>query len=977
MRKADANISSSDRQELKGFANFFAAVTVLLVLVLAVLVTAIVGSPWLWAISYSALLLGFPLYTRIFVRKKWRNLTFILYGVVAAAVVVGGLVQTVLAAIMSPPDPGKLPLDLVGGVVAGLLAALAVPFTLVALVRLSAQAVLGLHEWAGVTPNDAFGYLWSIILGTNQPWVVVENGEVVGSKKKGILDTMGGPGLLIVRPGNAVVLQRIGEISQIVGPGLHRVRRHEKIRQIVRLGPLWNTQDVEGVLTRDGVPLTIRLGVGYRIEPKEDTDRRIGPPANPGVIEGDYLVYEDTIRKAVLNVTPIGWEITAVAGCESLLRDIVGTYTLDELFGLEAVERAASGEAIEAHESQRVIKRIEERIFDGFVLTAAGAFGTQIRTVDIQSILVPEQMERRILETGAATWIQRYIATKESTLSNLLSDVAKEDSLPAPLMLQIEWKNTEIAIGDRPHVFERRTQLLTVRVCDVLDLSVLPQHYKEGTFHAFLIDVSSVFKGLKMPDAIPMVFLQQYEYRDEDVFTLIRLLNTGLDRTYQIALLMLFGSEADVALSEERVVERMRTYSIDVIPMGYHDWEVVARSPNSLPAFRRIILSRVDLAVVAPFIDTGPTTEAMFFGRESEIRDIVEHVAESSRAIIGGRRIGKTSVLRHLHCVRLPAAGFYSLYHDCSTTPDLEAFLSTTIQGWQPAMPINAPPTFGDLLRFPVSDKLLVLLLDEADKIVPVDRASGWPFFNALRALANSGRAQVVLSGERTLREALQDSTSPLFNFASEMLLRPLEFHSVEELITRPMKQLDIGLVDEKAIVNRIWTFTSGHPNVVQRLCRRLIERLNEKRTRSITLDEVNAVIEDPRFQRDDFLNTYWQNATLLERVLSLLLAQAGQQPYTLRDVRRLLDERLGLLGPDGAKPSGIEVGAAMDRLVELRSILKHMPQGYVFAVSAFPLVVTQPDIVTIDDLFDIYGEAYTKHGDLTLEEVADKEQGR
>jgi regulator of protease activity HflC (stomatin/prohibitin superfamily) len=406
--------ASSDGQQLKGFANFLTAVAVLLVLVLAVLVTAIVGSPWLWAISYSALLLGFPLYTRIFVRKKWRNLTFILYGVVAAAVVVGGLVQTVLAAIMPPPGPGTLPLDLVCGALAGLLAALAVPFTLVALVRLSAQAVLGLHEWAGVTPNDAFGYLWSIILGTNQPWVVVENGEVVGSKKKGILDTMGGPGLLIVRPGNAVVLQRTGEISQIVGPGLHRVRRHEKIRRIVRLGPLWNTQDVEDVLTRDGVPLTIRLGVGYRIESKEDTDRRIGPPANPGVIEGDYLVYEDTIRKAVLNVTPIGWEITACAGCESQLRDIIGTYTLGQLFGLETVQRATDQE-IEFHESQRVIKRIEERILNNLATGLAANLGINIRTVDIQSVMVPEQVEEQMLEAWSAEWRQRTQTAMRTT----------------------------------------------------------------------------------------------------------------------------------------------------------------------------------------------------------------------------------------------------------------------------------------------------------------------------------------------------------------------------------------------------------------------------------------------------------------------------------------------------------------------------------------------------------------------------------
>ncbi len=380
------------------------ALVVLLVLLVVALVTATSGSPWLWMIGYGVLLLGFPLYAWIFVREKWRILVLILYGMAAAALIVGGLVQTVLVVNLPPPGPGDVPLDLVGGVIAGLLASMAVPLALAILVRLSASVVLAMHEWEGTTRRDAFDFLWSSVLGTNQPWIVIEDGAVVGGKKKGILNTLGGPGLLVVRPGNAVVLQMTGEISKVVGPGRHRVRRHEKIRQIVRLNPLWQTRDVENVLTRDGVPLTIRLGVGYALESKEDTERRVGAPANPRVIEGDYPIYEDTIRKAVLNVTPSGWEMSACSGCESQLRDIIGTYTLDQLFGLDNIDQSSQ---VEFHESQRVIKRIEERLLDNFRLVAAANFGAKIRAVDIQSVKVPAQVEEQMLEAWSAEWRQR------------------------------------------------------------------------------------------------------------------------------------------------------------------------------------------------------------------------------------------------------------------------------------------------------------------------------------------------------------------------------------------------------------------------------------------------------------------------------------------------------------------------------------------------------------------------------------------
>jgi regulator of protease activity HflC (stomatin/prohibitin superfamily) len=391
---------------LKGITNLVFAILVLLVLLAGALVTTILSSPWAWLVGYGILLMGFPIYVRVFVREKWRGVALFLYAVFAAALIFGGLAQTLLAAALPPPGPDDLPLDVVGGVVAGLLAFLAVPLILALLVRLSSQAVLGMHEWEGISRRDAFDFLWSSMIGTNQPWMVVENGEIVASKKKGIFHTMGGPGIVTARPGNAVVLQRTGEITKIAGPGKHRVRRHEKVRQMVRLGPLWNTADVEDVLTRDGVPLTIRFGVGYGIESKKDTDERAGPPANPRVIEGDYPVYEDTIRKAVLSVTPAGWEVTSCAGCESQLRDIIGTYTLDQLFGPDTM-KSTGDQRVEFHESQRVIKRIEERILSNFATSAAESFGIKIRAVDIQSVKVPRQVEEQMLEAWSSEWRQR------------------------------------------------------------------------------------------------------------------------------------------------------------------------------------------------------------------------------------------------------------------------------------------------------------------------------------------------------------------------------------------------------------------------------------------------------------------------------------------------------------------------------------------------------------------------------------------
>lgn len=398
------------------------------------------------------------------------------------------------------------------------------------------------------------------------------------------------------------------------------------------------------------------------------------------------------------------------------------------------------------------------------------------------------------------------------------------------------------------------------------------------------------------------------------------------------------------------LIQRLKSaYALDVIVLtrDYVLRSVAAKDPQS--ELRRVMLAQVDLTLVAPFLIVGPTTDHMFFGREREIREIVEHISSASYAIIGGRRIGKTSVLLRLHKVLLPAAGFRSLYLDCSATPTYGAFVATPIGGWQPGPPADAPSTLDDLLQSPPDDKPLVLLLDEADKLIADDRADGWRSFNTLRALVSSGRAQIVLSGERTLVEALRDPMSPLFNFAHEMRLGTLGFSAVVELVTRPMRQLEIELVDEMKIVRRIYDITSGHPNIVQRLCRRLIQRLEELGTRRITLDDIDTVTADRAFQEDDFLQTYWEGATLLERIISIVMAR-DDQCRTMVTVR-------GALSKLGVRASARETDSALQRLTDLRSILRRTPSGYSFAVSAFPLVISSA--TRTEDLLTVLGYEY------------------
>jgi hypothetical protein len=77
------------------------------------------------------------------------------------------------------------------------------------------------------------------------------------------------------------------------------------------------------------------------------------------------------------------------------------------------------------------------------------------------------------------------------------------------------------------------------------------------------------------------------------------------------------------------------------------------------------ILTQIDLTVVSPYLSAGPVPENMFFGRDYEIKAILRTIRDRSFAIVGGRKIGKTSVLTHVY--RLIAAGdeYRAVYLDC------------------------------------------------------------------------------------------------------------------------------------------------------------------------------------------------------------------------------------------------------------------------------------------------------------------------
>ncbi len=286
----------------------------------------------------------------------------------------------------------------------------------------------------------------------------------------------------------------------------------------------------------------------------------------------------------------------------------------------------------------------------------------------------------------------------------------------------------------------------------------------------------------------------------------------------------------------------------------------------------------------------------------------------------------------------------------------------TVSQLWLPNSIYEQGPSFSYIVKqlADKQDKPLVFLIDEADRLVPKEQEAGWPLFGEMRALAEKGNCQFIFAGEESLESAVKNAYSPFFNFAKKIPVGLLDKAPVFELITRTLKQqLEIEFVQENMVIERIYTFTSGHPNVVQRLCENLLTIVNKRQIRQITPADVETVIQSPSFQLNDFLQAFWSKATFLEMAISLVMAEDSRHYYNLREIRQKLTMQWGL------EIKATQVQQALVRLEELRNILKRTQKGYTFAVSAFPEVIAKT--VTTEDALEVLAEQFHEYGDIYL----------
>lgn len=324
----------------------------------------------------------------------------------------------------------------------------------------------------------------------------------------------------------------------------------------------------------------------------------------------------------------------------------------------------------------------------------------------------------------------------------------------------------------------------------------------------------------------------------------------------------------------------------NLVLIGGEEQKRVAQSRRPSGELLDIISAQVPISYLSPYETRAPVTGSRFFGREYEVSRILSN-PDTNHAILGIRRIGKTSLLRETERIlKEREEGARVVYLECSDLLSTDDYIREVVRKLNPReLPrvhmqkyVFFFPNFLERMSKLLKAKI-IFLLDEVDNLVIMQRGD-WELFRMLRASSNKGACQYIMAG---FREAMREQymlDSPFYNFAQEIRLNEFTRQQARELIVTPMENLRVRIRNEEEVITRIYEETAGHPNLIQYYCMILLRHLDQTGERTIGPDSLINVYDDEGFT-SHLLTSFMQNTENREKALIYAILMSPETPVS------------------------------------------------------------------------------------------------
>lgn len=297
---------------------------------------------------------------------------------------------------------------------------------------------------------------------------------------------------------------------------------------------------------------------------------------------------------------------------------------------------------------------------------------------------------------------------------------------------------------------------------------------------------------------------------------------------------------------------------------------------------------------VIPYTRAPVYEEGRFFGRRTELERIMDLLrsGEDVAWVLGHKRVGKTSLLRHLKSAKLDRREFFTVQYDFQMLSDLSAEaicfeLANAVydalqDNPQSAREVGAPlrelfqrEPINRLIRYLRNAQdhadigKIVLLLDEFSRTMDTHHQllksgqimpqGGVPqselpidpqFFINWRGMIQKEDLDVcfvVVVQQQTfdnmrewIEKGQEDPSWHLMELGEQIELKPLSAKDAHELIEHPMRNfLDLS----PEVVEQIYHLTGGGPFLIHAFCSKLMTHMSQRDSKQVTPGDVQHVV--------------------------------------------------------------------------------------------------------------------------------------
>jgi Cdc6-like AAA superfamily ATPase len=396
-------------------------------------------------------------------------------------------------------------------------------------------------------------------------------------------------------------------------------------------------------------------------------------------------------------------------------------------------------------------------------------------------------------------------------------------------------------------------------------------------YQLFTIDLSSW--KLRLSNRTPVIWVQNKdldEVTSQHVMESLGDVMRERNLTRQIVLVLIDGNSLPLFRHKSNL-------SYNLVLIGAEEQKNILHSRRPTGELLDIVSAQVPISYLSPYETRAPVTGSRFFGREHEISRILAN-PDTNHAILGIRRIGKTSLLRETERIlREQEESARVVYLECSDLLSTDDYIREVVRKLNPReLPrlelqkyVFFFPNFLERMSKQFKSKI-IFLLDEVDNLVIMQRGD-WELFRMLRASSNKGACQYIIAG---FREAMREQymlDSPFYNFTQEIRLSEFTRQQARSLIVTPMENLRVRFRNEEEVISRIYEETAGHPNLIQYYCLILLRQLDQTGGREISPDSLIDVYSDEGFT-SHLLTSFMQNTENREKALIYAIMKDTQE---------------------------------------------------------------------------------------------------